>query len=90
VIDYTYIGILLAAISFIISIIGSWYVSGESVSNRKVGFKLWMIGNPITIVVLIGVMLNIWNTLPLIFTLIMQCYFLYTAYRGYKSNVVIC
>lgn len=80
------IGLSLACMGFILSIIGSWFVSSKIISQRKLGFGLWMWSNPFNIIVLAGVMLNIWSGLPLIFNLITQFYFLFTAYRGLRSN----
>lgn len=83
------IGFSFACIGFILSIIGSWFVSSKTISQRRIGFGFWMCSNPFNIIVLAGVMLNIWSGLPLIFSLITQFYFLYTAYRGWRSNRVL-
>lgn len=80
------IGFLFACIGFSLSIIGSWFVSSKTISERRRGFVFWMGSNPFNIVVLLGVMLNIWSGLPLIFSLMTQFYFLYTAFRGWKAN----
>jgi hypothetical protein len=80
------IGLLLAAIAATASIIGSWGVSSGDNNQRRCGFAIWLCGNPITMIVLIGVILNIWSGLPLVFSLVTQVYFFYTAYRGWKSN----
>ncbi len=80
------IGLFLAAIAATVSIAGSWYVSSGDAHQRKRGFALWLCGNPINTIVLIGVILNVWSGLPLVFSLVTQVYFFYTAYRGWKSN----
>lgn len=80
------IGLLLAIIATLGSIFGSWYVSGKDTSHRRFGFLLWSVCNPINIIVLIGVVLNVWSSIPLILSVITQIYFSYTAYRGWKAN----
>lgn len=81
-----FVGLIFAGIGFLLSIVGSWYVSSKTTAQRKTGFLFWMCSNPFNIIVLIGVIFKIWSGLPLIFSLITQFYFLYTAYRGWKSN----
>lgn len=77
---------MFAILAAAMSIIGSWLVSSCERDQRRFGFKIWMCGNPITIGVMIGVMLNIWSGLPLIAPICTQLYFVYTSYRGWKSN----
>jgi len=80
------IGFAISAIAAAISLLGSWYVSSSDVNKRKFGFGLWLCINPINIIVIIGVILKVWSGAPLIFSLLTQIYFSYTAYRGWKSN----
>jgi hypothetical protein len=80
------IGFLLAFTACVLSVVGSWYVSSADISQRQIGFGLWICSNPLNILVLSGVMLNIWNGQPLVFSLVTQFYFLYTAFRGWGSN----
>jgi hypothetical protein len=82
------VGFTLAAIAAAGSILGSWYVSSGEPTHRKQGFSIWLCCNPINMIVMLGVILKVWSGLPLIFSLITQLYFFYTAYRGWKSNGV--
>ena len=81
-----WIGLILSAMSSVGSIVGSWGVSSQDTNKRRNGFYIWLCSNPINALVIIGVILNVWSGLPLIFALITQVYFFYTAYRGWKSN----
>lgn len=80
------VGFILSAIATFGSISGSWYVSSNDISHRKTGFLLWLLCNPINVIVLFGVVLNMWSSLPLVLSVITQIYFSFTAYRGWKSN----
>ena len=82
----TYIGLSLAAIGSACGIIGSWYVSSHDRTKRRKGFLIWLISNPLNATVMMGVILGFWSGLPLIFNLVTQLYFFYTAFRGWKSN----
>lgn len=80
------IGISFAITGAIASLVGSWLVSSSTKEDRRDGYFIWMCGNPINITVLIGVMLGLWTCLPLIITVLVQVYYMCTAYRGYRSN----
>jgi len=81
-----YAGYILAFIGFALGVAGSWYVTHDSNQERRKGFFIWMCGNPINALVLIGVILNMWNGLPLIFMLVSSTYYWFTAYRGWRNN----
>ena len=81
-----YIGFGLAVVGFLMGITGSWYISHDSNKSRRRGFGIWICGNPINAIVLIGVILNLWTGLPLVFMLTSTMYYWATAYRGWKNN----
>jgi hypothetical protein len=80
------LGFILAFTGFVLGISGSWYVSHTTNGQRKKGFGLWICGNPISAIVIIGVMLGLWSGLPLIFMLLSTTYYWFTAVRGWKNN----
>ena len=80
------LGFLLAAIGFCLSCAGSWAVSSEKHHLRRTGFTLWVISNPLNIIVLCGVMVGVFSSTPLIFSTLLQVYFTITAYRGILKN----
>lgn len=84
---YDIIGFSIAGLGAVLSIIGSWFVSSSFKDERRLGYLIWMIGNPINMVIIIGAIMGVWTCLPLIITLGVQGYYLCTAYRGWKSNV---
>jgi len=80
------IGLILSIIAAILGVIGSFYVSSRIQSNRRIGFVYWICSNPLNLIVLIGVLVGMWSGLSLIILIIMQLYYLVTAFRGYNEN----
>jgi hypothetical protein len=83
---YEIIGIVLALSGALASVCGAWYVSSHVKAERKFGYGLWILGNPMNVVTLLGVIFGLWNGLPLAILVLVQIYFGITAYRGWKKN----
>lgn len=78
-------GTLLATLGLLLGVGGSWFVTSKSDGDRCIGFVLWMVGNPINTFVILGVIFGWWSALPLLFMLISQIYFFFTAYKGWRN-----
>jgi len=83
---YELVGYSLAILGAVLSIAGSWFVSSDVQYERRVGYLIWMVGNPINMIVILGAIVGVWTCLPLVITICVQGYYLITAYRGWKNN----